>query len=107
MVVTARENFYISIQLAYPFCKMVNIIKRKISEMVDSIIFGNNAIPFFDHYNIHLVHAFKWTIEILNCIFIVEMCIGGKECLHDKHLTICIDLGCLGAEKTQSQKILI
>src|SRR6266516_1027055 len=88
MVVAARKNFYISIQLAYPLFKMANIIKRKVSELVDRIIFSNDTIPFFDHYNIHLVHASKWTIEILNCILIVEVCIRGKECLHDKHLTV-------------------
>ena len=69
------EDFYVSVQLADPLPKMADVIQRKITEMVDSIILSNDAVPFFDHNRIHLVHAMKWTIEILEAVRIVEMCI--------------------------------
>jgi len=34
----------------------------------------------------HIVHALKWTIEVLNGKLIVKMCIRSKECLHTMHL---------------------
>src|SRR5215207_577568 len=86
IVVTARENFYVAVQPAHPFCEMSHVTKRKISEMVDSILFSHDTIPFFNHDRIHLVHALKWTIEIRDRVFIIKMCIGGKECSHDSHL---------------------
>jgi hypothetical protein len=41
--------------------------------MVDRIMFGDNAVPFFDHDRIHLIHAFKGAVEILNRVLIVEV----------------------------------
>lgn len=82
---TARQNLDPSMQLAGPFRKMLNTLQRKISEMVDGILFTHYTVPSLDHDGIHLLHAPKGMMEIFNGMFIVEVGIGGKEGWHKEH----------------------
>ena len=83
----ARQDFYVAVQLICPFCKMVDVTQREISKMVNGVIRSNGAIPFFNHDAIHLVQAVERTMEVRDGVFIVEVRIGSKECLHHKHAT--------------------
>ncbi len=85
LIVATRQDLYVPVQLTCPFCEMAQILECEISKMVDNIILANNVIPLFHHDSIHLVDTPKWTIEILNGVFIIKMCIRSEECLHNKH----------------------
>lgn len=61
---------------------MMNIIQRKISEMIDHITFSHDVVPPFDHDGIHLIYALKGALEVFYGVFIIEVCIGSKEGLH-------------------------
>ena len=78
----------VSIQLACPLRKMVNIFQRKIAEMIDSIVLANDTIPILDNNRIHLVHVLERTIEIGNAVLVIEMGIRCKECMHYPSISV-------------------
>ena len=88
MIMTPGKKLYVSIQPACPLRKMVNILQRKIAEMIDSVLLANYTIPILDHNRIHLVHVLEWTIEIGNAVLVSEMGIRCKECLHYPSISV-------------------